>query len=62
MSEDPELAAIRAARLNQLQQNGGGGAGGPEKDEENKQRAAAEENMRQLLATVLEGPARERRE
>jgi DNA-binding TFAR19-related protein (PDSD5 family) len=61
MQEDPELAAIRAARLSQLQQNGGGG----DNEEENKQRAtaaAAEEQMRRdLLATVLDAPARERR-
>ena len=64
MSEDPELAAIRAARLGQLQQqNADGGPG--DSGEENKQRAAAaaaEEQMRRdLLATVLDGPARERR-
>lgn len=64
MPEDPELAAIRAARLNQLQQTagGGGGAGGGENEDDGKQRVAEEQMRRDLLATVLEAPARERRE
>lgn len=60
--EDPELAAIRAARMNQLQQQGppntNGGAGG---EEAAAQRAADEEMRRNLLATVLDPAARERR-
>ena len=52
--EDQELAAIRAARQQQ------GGAQGGE-DESGKQ--AAEEQMRRdLLATILDSAARERRE
>lgn len=63
MPEDPELAAIRAARLNQLQQNpDGGGAGGKGNEEDSKQRAEEQQMKRDLLATVLEAPARERRE
>ena len=62
MADDPELAAIRAARINQLQQNAAGRTSGPD-DEELKQRAANEEQMRRdLLATVLDPGARERRE
>jgi len=54
---DPELAAIRAARMNQLQQNaGGGGEGG----EDEGKRAAEEQMRRDLLATVLDNSARER--
>ncbi|KAF9793306.1 DNA-binding TFAR19-related protein [Thelephora terrestris] len=60
MADDPELAAIRAARINQLQQNAGSRTSGPD-DEELKQRAANEEQMRRdLLATVLDAGARER--
>ena len=62
MADDPELAAIRAARISQLQQNAASRTSGPD-DEESKQRAAIEEQMRRdLLATVLEADARERRE
>ena len=62
MPDDPELAAIRAARISQLQQNAGSHTSGPD-DEELKQRAANEEQMRRdLLATVLDAGARERRE
>jgi DNA-binding TFAR19-related protein (PDSD5 family) len=62
MADDPELAAIRAARLSQLQQSAPGRANGPD-DEETKQRAANEEQMRRdMLATVLDSGARERRE
>lgn len=67
--EDQELAAIRAARLAQLQQNAtsGQGAGAGGDDAEASQEAAiakrnAEEQMRRdLLATVLDSAARERR-
>lgn len=53
---DPELEAIRAARMNQLQQQPESGG------EEAAQRAAAEDEMRRgLLATVLDTAARERR-
>ncbi|OCH89106.1 DNA-binding TFAR19-related protein, partial [Obba rivulosa] len=56
--EDPELAAIRAARMNQLQQNApqGGSQGG---DEDTK-RAAEEEMRRDVMSKVLDTPARER--
>ena len=55
---DPELAAIRAARMSQLQQNAGaGGEGG----EDEGKRAAEEQMRRDLLATVLDHAARERR-
>lgn len=55
---DPELAALRAARLNQLQQSGGAGGQGGEDAAKRQQ----EEQMRgDLLATVLEPAARERR-
>ena len=57
--EDPELAAIRAARMNQLQQQGGSSAAAQGEDEGGKQ--AAEEQMRRdLLATILDSAARER--
>ena len=61
MADDPELAAIRAARISQLQQNAAGRTEGPD-DEELKRRAADEEMRRDLLATVLDSGARERRE
>lgn len=54
---DPELAAIRAARMNQLQQNTG--AGGQGAEDEGK-RVAEEQMRRDLLATVLDHAARER--
>lgn len=54
---DPELAAIRAARMSQLQQNAG--AGGESGEDEGK-RAAEEQMRRDLLATVLDHAARER--
>ncbi|KAI0747626.1 DNA-binding TFAR19-related protein [Daedaleopsis nitida] len=54
--EDPELAAIRAARTSQLQKQSGGAQG---EDDGGKQ--AAEEQMRRdLLATILDSAARER--
>ena len=57
--EDPELAAIRASRMNQLQQ-GGAGQGPSGGEEAAAQRAAEEEMRRNLLATVLDTAARER--
>ena len=54
---DPELEAIRAARMNQLQQESDGAGN----DEAAQQRAAEEEMRRNLLATVLDTAARERR-
>ena len=65
--EDQELAAIRAARLQQLRQNASQGSEAtPNQDhsgEEAAKRAATEEQMRRdLLATVLDSAARERRE
>lgn len=57
--EDPELAAIRAARMSQLQQNGSRGPTG-EGGEDDSKRAAEEQMRRDLLATVLDTAARER--
>ncbi|PCH38441.1 DNA-binding TFAR19-related protein [Wolfiporia cocos MD-104 SS10] len=54
---DPELAAIRAARMNQLQQDASRGAEGGDDD---GKRAAEEQMRRDLLATVLDSAARER--
>jgi DNA-binding TFAR19-related protein (PDSD5 family) len=65
--EDDELAAIRAARIQQLKQQAGspGPAGGrptPSGDnDDGAQRAAEDEMRRNLLATVLDASARERR-
>lgn len=58
--EDPELAAIRAARMNQLQQQAAP-AGAPAGGEDDKKRAGEEQMRRDLLATVLDSGARERR-
>ncbi|VDB99111.1 unnamed protein product [Peniophora sp. CBMAI 1063] len=57
---DDELAAIRAARMQQLQSESSsrGGPGG-DADEAAKQQAQAQQ-IRELLATVLEPAARER--
>ena len=66
--DDQELAAIRAARLNQLRQNaateGGQNASPSSEDAEAVQtkRSAEEQMRRDLLATVLDSAARERRE
>ena len=64
--DDSELAAIRAARLNQLQQQGTSGlsqspnaSGAPGQESEEK-RAADEQMRRDILATVLDHAARER--
>ena len=57
---DPELAAIRAARMNQLQQQGGAG-GGAQAEEDGGKQAAEEQMRRDLLATILDSAARERR-
>lgn len=53
---DPELEAIRAARMNQLQQESTASG-----SEEAAKQAAEEEMRRDLLATVLDTAARERR-
>lgn len=59
---DPELAALRAARLTQLQQSGTDGSGQNGASSEDAEKRRAEEQMRQdLLATALESAARERR-
>lgn len=57
--EDPELAAIRAARMNQLKQQAP--AAGASAAGEDDKRAAEEQMRRDLLATVLDSGARERR-
>ena len=59
---DPELAALRAARLTQLQQSGtdANGQSGASSEEAEKRRAE-EQMKRDLLATALEPAARERR-
>lgn len=65
--DDQELAAIRAARLQQLQQqggvpNGGGGdAEGEDPEAAAAQRRSEEEMKRAILAQILEPAARERR-
>ena len=62
--EDQELAAIRAARLEQLKQSAptGGGQEPSGEDADAAKRAASQEQMRRdLLATVLDNAARERR-
>ena len=59
---DPELAALRAARLTQLQQSGTDGSGQNGASSEDAEKRRAEEQMRrELLATALEPAARERR-
>lgn len=62
---DPELAALRAARLSQLQQSagadGGNGQSGPGSSDEAEKRRAEEQMKHDLLATALEPAARERR-
>ncbi|KAI0792833.1 DNA-binding TFAR19-related protein [Abortiporus biennis] len=57
--EDPELAAIRAARMNQLQKQGVPSATSGNGEDDSK-RAAEEQMRRDLLATVLDHDARER--
>lgn len=56
--EDPELAAIRAASMGQ----GAQGSGGAQAGEEQAKREAEEQMRRDLLATILDTAARERRE
>ena len=59
---DPELAALRAARLTQLQQSGTNENGQSGSGSEDAEKRRAEEQMRRdLLATALEPAARERR-
>ncbi|KAH9999104.1 double-stranded DNA-binding domain-containing protein [Russula vinacea] len=58
---DPELAALRAARLTQLQQSGTDESGqSGARSEEAEKRRAEEQMRRDLLATALEPAARER--
>ena len=54
---DDELAAIRAARMQQLQSES---SSRPDADEAAKQAQAQQQQIRELLATVLEPAARER--
>ena len=56
---DSELAKIRAARLQQLQQNAS--AGSTDEGGEEAKRRTEEEMRRDILATVLDSAARERR-
>lgn len=56
---DAELAALRAARLHQLEANAPAGAS--EGAEEEGKRQSEEQMRRDLLSTVLEPTARERR-
>jgi len=63
--QDPELQAIRAARIAQLQKSSGGRSGGDtpsgvpgEDDAEQRQKEA--QMRRDMLATVLDSSARER--
>jgi programmed cell death protein 5 len=59
---DPELAALRAARLTQLQQSNTDENGQSAARSEDAEKRRAEEQMRRdLLATALEPAARERR-
>ncbi len=59
---DPELAALRAARLSQLQKSGSDGNDqGVGASEDAEKRRAEEQMRRDLLATALEPAARERR-
>ncbi|KAG8747599.1 hypothetical protein FRC10_000141 [Ceratobasidium sp. 414] len=67
--EDTELAAIRAARLNQLQQQSGSSrpsqlsgfpAGESNEDGDDGNRQSEDQMKRDLLATVLDSAARER--
>ncbi|KAF8462465.1 DNA-binding TFAR19-related protein [Russula ochroleuca] len=58
---DPELAALRAARLTQLQQSNTDENGQSAARSEDAEKRRAEEQMRRdLLATALEPAARER--
>lgn len=70
--EDEELAAIRAARLAQLQQDASAashqrspatvsGIPGKQGSSDDQTKRREEEMMRDMLATVLEPAARERR-
>ena len=65
--DDSELAAIRAARLSQLQQQSASAVPqsqnpGAIPGQESEEKRAAEEQMRRdMLATVLDHAARERR-
>ncbi|KAG8966087.1 hypothetical protein FRB90_011017 [Tulasnella sp. 427] len=62
--QDPELQAIRAARLAQLQKQSGGSSnapgGGASEQEAAEKRKQEDEMRRDLLATVLDSSARER--
>ncbi|KAG9048377.1 hypothetical protein FS837_013014 [Tulasnella sp. UAMH 9824] len=61
--QDPELQAIRAARLAQLQKQGGSSnasAGGPSDPDAAEKRKEEDQMRRDLLATVLDSSARER--
>lgn len=61
--QDPELQAIRAARLAQLQKQSGSSnasAVGPSDPDAADQRKEEDQMRRDLLATVLDSSARER--
>lgn len=62
--ETDELQAIRAARAQQLKQEAGSGAGDAEESGQSgggAQRQDADEARRNVLASLLENTARERR-
>ncbi|KIO23413.1 hypothetical protein M407DRAFT_109859 [Tulasnella calospora MUT 4182] len=61
--QDPELQAIRAARLSQLQKQGGStnvSANGQSDPDAAEKRKEEDQMRRDLLATVLDSSARER--
>jgi len=58
--QDPELQAIRAARLQQLQKQGASGNAGGSSEQGSEERQKEAEMRRDLLATVLDPGARER--
>lgn len=62
--EQDELAAIRAARLNQIKQSAGNSPAGehPDAEADSSKRQEADQMRRDVLASVLDSSARERRE
>eukprot|EP00794_Sanderia_malayensis_P019165 gene19165-21086_t len=63
MADDPEIAALRAQRMAELQQQmgGQGGSGGAEQQQKQQEAAAREAEMRNsLLSQILDQSARAR--